>query len=239
MGKNKQRAHDTLAAEAASQLYLLSWYDALDRLDTLLLEARHLQVNIISTLRTPELLRVLRYEEKHLWGKDWNKGFKKYSLNELVDHWMFVFPHPHSLDSFASYYETTETPQEVKDLADKLHRTIKNTIKNGDWGNEQYHGYYTLQAIQHLKREIFRDKLVLSQHALNQSKLYKHTHNFESKAEFMILRGAILFNAEMNYIEQLKNLQTQLSRTIDVLSEGIPRSSVNEHPKLTHIGIEY
>jgi hypothetical protein len=46
---------------------MLAWMDAHDRLDTLMLEIRHLQTNIINSLRVPVLCRPLRFEERYLW----------------------------------------------------------------------------------------------------------------------------------------------------------------------------
>ncbi len=43
--------------------------DSIERLDTLILETRHTQVNIIHQLRLPELYRLLRFEEQFLWGE--------------------------------------------------------------------------------------------------------------------------------------------------------------------------
>lgn len=49
-------------------LSLVLWLDILERLDTLLLEIRHQQVNIIHSLHCEELYKALRYEEDYLWG---------------------------------------------------------------------------------------------------------------------------------------------------------------------------
>jgi hypothetical protein len=46
----------------------LSFLDIIDRLDVLILEARHTQVNIVHQLRMPTLHRALRFEECFLWG---------------------------------------------------------------------------------------------------------------------------------------------------------------------------
>ncbi|MCK5901597.1 MAG: hypothetical protein KAG28_00485 [Cocleimonas sp.] len=225
------------ALEGASQLYLLSWYDALDRLDTLLLEARHLQVNIISTLRVPELLYAIRYEEKYLWGDDWDHDLSKSEPSDLVNRWMVAYPHPYHLES---YQQSTTDFKKNQDIRDRLHHIISSVFEESLWGKEQYSNYYTLQAIQHLKRKIFRDKLVLTHHALFKSCLSKHRESVDdvylmprdSRAEFMVLRGAILYHAAHNYVNKLSHYQSQLGRVIDVLSEGLPQSSLRRRREL-------
>src|ERR1043165_4646211 len=47
----------------------LSWLDAVERIDTLILEIRHVQETIVSQLRVPELYEPFRYEDYYLWGR--------------------------------------------------------------------------------------------------------------------------------------------------------------------------
>ena len=46
----------------------LAWADAIERLDILVMEIRHIQSNIAQLLRKPRLLNLLRYEEIFIWG---------------------------------------------------------------------------------------------------------------------------------------------------------------------------
>jgi hypothetical protein len=54
--------------DPGSVIAFLSFLDVIDRLDVLIIEARHTQVNIIHQLRMPTLHRALRFEEFFLWG---------------------------------------------------------------------------------------------------------------------------------------------------------------------------
>lgn len=46
----------------------LAWLDAFERIDTLMLEIRHVQETIVSQLRRQELYIPFRYEDHYLWG---------------------------------------------------------------------------------------------------------------------------------------------------------------------------
>lgn len=99
-------------------LCILSWADAHDRLDTLILEIRHLQTNIIDSLREPLLYRPLRYEESHIWPgatdagaaaaspaspanpAAWSDGWgalllrRDITASALADAWVIRYPRP-------------------------------------------------------------------------------------------------------------------------------------------------
>ena len=91
---------DTPSRKSADYFYLISWLDCLERLDILLMEARHLQQSIIHTLREPVFYLPLRHEEFHLWGQGWSKEFAKLSHDscqhdaKLARHWMLHYPSP-------------------------------------------------------------------------------------------------------------------------------------------------
>lgn len=88
-------------------LAFLAWQDVMERLDTLLLEIRHLQVNIVHNLRVPELYEPIIYEEQYLWGgpyfqveqethSTWTKLLKgqQYKFSKLVADWIIQYPSP-------------------------------------------------------------------------------------------------------------------------------------------------
>jgi hypothetical protein len=56
--------------ESAPRLVaFLSWVDALERIDTLMLEIRHVQETIVGQLRVGKFLEPFRYEDHYLWGR--------------------------------------------------------------------------------------------------------------------------------------------------------------------------
>ena len=60
----------------ADNLYLLAFIDISDRADILMLEIRHLQHSIISSLHAPSLFLPLRYEEDWVY-EGWEKDIKE------------------------------------------------------------------------------------------------------------------------------------------------------------------
>ena len=85
-------------------LYFLSWHDVLERLDTIILEIRHIQKNIIHLLHAPYLYHALKYEQDFLWGdkqndteaKDRNSWSEKVKFGNnfatLAEQWVIDFP---------------------------------------------------------------------------------------------------------------------------------------------------
>lgn len=153
-----------------SQLYLLSWQDALERIDMLLLECRHLQINIIHYLREPGLLKNLRKEEKFLWGNDWESYFYNtpqnnnppYHNNEnLAIKWVRSYP----------IYKKAK-----KDSNDKVEDLIYKISKYSNWGTTQIHNYDILCAVQYLKQNLLRDKIALCQYAYVEAHIHLPFH---------------------------------------------------------------
>jgi len=65
----KRLLSDMPADSANTQVVAtLAWVDAVERLDILIMEIRHIQSNIAQLLRKPRLLNLLRYEEIFIWG---------------------------------------------------------------------------------------------------------------------------------------------------------------------------
>ena len=221
----------------ASELYLLSWIDAIERLDILILETRHLQINIINDLREPALFLPIRYEEKYLWGEGWEKNLEKVTPKELAKDWIFSFPDrrndmtkKNSIDELSNEKLCKKTSIELR-----LNILIDKIWNKGSWSQEQRANYYSLKALQILKREILRDKLELSYHALfiarlhqfqtTKEDLYFAGKNIHRRAEFMVLRGAILYKANKDYIERLRDYQYQFSKTVDTFVDDTASSN--------------
>ena len=83
-GKALTQSIDRNEGDAATCTFVL-FADTIERFDTLLMEIRHLQTNLIYFMRAPELHAALRYEESYVFGsctlkenqeqKDWSKLF--------------------------------------------------------------------------------------------------------------------------------------------------------------------
>lgn len=76
----------------------LAWMDAIERLDTIILEIRHLQTNIIHYLREPTLLQPLVYEDCYLWGGSTTKIERKASQDSKKTRadWFKIFEKMHN-----------------------------------------------------------------------------------------------------------------------------------------------
>lgn len=220
-------------------LYLLSWIDCVERIDTLLLEARNLQQSIIHNLHLPLLSLNLRFEEFFIWGKDWDeKWFKNKKPNEkqaadLSKLWILNYPDPHKheeleKDLLIKYlgenYENDQYSSEYKQYKDKITKLLQRLLEKiwieGGWSRTQRRHYHTLRAIQTLKRQVIKDKIILCQYAID-LKLYKINNSLD-KAKFLIVRRAVLFNLN-KYIFQLVDLKDVFNRAID--------SGQQDHPK--------
>ena len=71
-------------------LGLLLWSDAVERIDILTMEIRHLQTNVSYGLRDADLLRALRYEEPYIWGAA-EDGRR---CDPSTKDWLALFRHP-------------------------------------------------------------------------------------------------------------------------------------------------
>jgi len=230
--KNSKNYHEnfddksiTPESVGASELYLLSWIDAIERLDILLLEARYLQTNIINDLREPALLLALKYEEKYLWGKGWGKSLEEEDPKILAKKWIISYPNrKNNIDTEKVIDKIKENKEGTRDnIKNRLSLLIDKVWHKGSWSQEQRSNYYSLKAIQILKMEILRDKLELSYHALyiarlhqfNAIETFSNKNKNDQRARFMVLRGAILYRASTDYVERIRDYQYQFSKTVD------------------------
>ena len=88
-----------------TKIYKISYLlmaDTVERLDMILLELRHLQRNIIYSMREPGFNAPLRFEEDFLWGQDWEQLFQKYRTekdDEVIEKNVLLFPSPKASSS--------------------------------------------------------------------------------------------------------------------------------------------
>lgn len=88
--KYKDNSTDTRSHKIC---YLLM-SDTIDRLDTILLELRHLQRNIIYFMHEPNFNAPLRFEEEFLWGEEWKTSFPHFATDKVNLQDIILFPDP-------------------------------------------------------------------------------------------------------------------------------------------------
>lgn len=95
-----------------TKIYKISYLllaDTIERLDMILLELRHLQRNIIYSMREPGFNALLRFEENFLWGNEWDDFFRKYTTEDegiVIIENIIRFPDPYSLVGFDKKFRT-------------------------------------------------------------------------------------------------------------------------------------
>ncbi|CAA6828499.1 MAG: Unknown protein [uncultured Thiotrichaceae bacterium] len=227
-------------------LYLLSFLDVVDRLDILLLEIRHLQQNIIHSLRAPALYLPLRYEEPYLFGQDWHETVthSKDSTDDirLLKDWIIRYPTPDLAMRFYntqnekenSEYIREEENVEKSEIKARVHHIVGMIWAGDNWARQQRRQYHALYALQILKQQIMRDKLALSRSAL-QARLTKEGVNRGSldKSAFMILRQGVLHHIA-RYVSILKNHKQQMAESIEF---GIDRNPAPSTVRRRDLGI--
>jgi len=87
----------------------LAWADAIERLDILVMEIRHIQSNITQLLRKPRLLNLLRYEEIFIWGTIGDNDEKvKGAKGQVLPDWIDLFDKldnvPDCLNQLSSFF---------------------------------------------------------------------------------------------------------------------------------------
>ncbi|MBF0382114.1 MAG: hypothetical protein HQL69_13910 [Magnetococcales bacterium] len=228
---------------------LLAWQDCVERLDTLLLEIRHLQVNLIYTLRTPTLYRALRFEEDHLWGGNWERGSGNpmddswlnslikadCSENDLASWWIIQFPLP------SKFVEETlknrEAPKGVDEkvrqkIAEEMRKEAEIHWKTGYWDNDQKRHYRVLHNAQAIKSNILADKLYIFKWAASFFHINPHTGpdldqlDPNDLARLMVLRAAILTRMQDIYLPRVEDVQAQVSRALESNWEEYSRPSL-------------
>lgn len=229
-------------------LGFLSFTDMVERLDTLMLEIRHTQVNTIHQLRLPILYNALRFEEDFLWGHwlrldDQNpiprtrSGRDQGTWDELFDHPGFDsrsfaeqtiidFPHPDTRTRRPGGNESAG--KRAAERRDSITRRIANdlypVLSNGTWSLDQKRQYRLLSVLQILKREILRDKVELFRHGFDTFAPLGNRRT-EGLGRFLLLRTAIQGRARQ-YLEHLGDLQAQLARDMDMGLRDLPRPLV-------------
>jgi hypothetical protein len=231
----KKHGDDTLA------LYFLAWQDVIERLDTIILEIRHIQQNIIHLLHVPELYEPLRHEEDYLWKYDrWGDKTEQRNKIQLVKSWINDYP-PISREVTPSQKDPAGHRQRVANPEDKVRKAdeiftriqaiVQDCVDYELWSVDQKARYHNLAALQTLKQNVFNDKLALCEIACP---LFSHiietgqsaTNRKYDLANFIFTRTAIMARSR-EYINRLGDLQTNFSHSQDFGLHDHPRPNIN------------
>jgi hypothetical protein len=225
----------------------LLWLDAIDRLDTIILEVRHSQINLIHALRASDLYAPLRYEEDYLWGSYKDGAGHTHSWRDLLgqavtvremERWVggWVIPYPAFLDAIAGsqavaapedanrYCQSKLRQRTVQELSENINRNVQN----GYWTTDSRRLYHALCSLQHLKSNILRDKLVLCRWGINaiatgQSRESEgRNQTGMALGRFLLTRSAIMAAAH-RHIQSLGDLKAQFESALDL--------GIQDHPK--------
>ncbi len=222
----------------------LAWVDGIERLDTLLLELRHLQINIIHALREGDLYKPLKEEEGYIWGdvmspvkKDWLAIFShpEFSTNHiryLAHRWIVRYPalgkkngKYDPLDKkFPPYLENYLPTDEQRETLRSVQEKVNSLRVNGVWSNDARRHYYNLSSAQIIKRNVLRDKMVLCWWGSKAFGLLDGGPKADKDAiaHFFIVRSAIVARAR-RYVYRLGDLQAQLEKSMDMSLQDNPR----------------
>lgn len=221
-------------------LYLLSALDTSDKLNMLLLEVRHLQQSIIYKLHDPVLYRLLRYEENYIFGgwetiDDIFESIKGYSVSEIVAESVIRYPSPKKAIRYWSKEYKEDDDQDLEGIEKDILIHIGEVFAADTWIREERQHYYALRALQILKQQIFRDKLILFSNIKKTDIIKSQNINVESKrldkSAFLILRRGIHYRMK-RYIDSLKTQQQNFSKSLDFgLQRGI-RPSIDRRREI-------
>ncbi len=223
----------------------LLWLDTLERLDTILLEIRHSQINLIHTLRTPELYQPLRYEEDYLWGsfsvggttKSWHILLAEPTQVRQIERWVagWVVPYPTYGESrqkadkkdYAPMSEFCDGARHLE-IANTLREQFAEKIHNGHWSADNRRLYHALSALQLLKANVLRDKLILCRWGIKALASRQDVHaapladRERVLGRFLLVRTAIMEQAH-RHIQNLGDLKAQFDSALDL--------GIQDHPK--------
>ncbi len=218
----------------SDNLYLLSVIDIVDRYDIILLEVRHLQKIIIDALHAPTLFLPLRREEKYIFGGwlDEKNGEYQNIISHEKDFAKVAslcitrYPSPDTAVRFITETSREELLKQDIDMMGKLKRYIGHLWAGDLWvGSERIH-YHALRALQVLKQQIIRDKLIFLSEAHDAGivKVPGAKKN-RCKMSLMILRRGVL-NRMNGYIRVFRTHQQQFGKSLDFGLQSYPRPGI-------------
>jgi len=236
---------NNLQTKSTSSLYYLLWHDVMERLDILLLESRHVQINIIHSLREPRLYSILGHEEKYLWPPNvehknnthvkenlWWEEWQKFltnniSLESFAEKTVLLFPGLDEIQNTDSNKKSKDFDEDVSLLMCRL-----NVIReNHQWNSGQYSDYSSLKKLQLLKLHIFKDKMFFCKYGLEAFSPSANDRDNGSEhssfrfSKLLLLRNGILERI-IGYIERIGDHQAHFSKTHDIGIQDHPRPTM-------------
>ena len=159
---------ETKTAENVWKVYFLGWLDALEKLDILVLELRHLQTTCIHQIRMPIMLELLRKEDELLTLSkddpttgDFASALSLITSNdplpeikELINKWVPLFPP-------ISTKKSEDAEDDLNVIKSQIAEAVSQCWHTGVWGDRRKDLYNFLTAAQRIKRQIFTDRLLL------------------------------------------------------------------------------
>lgn len=237
-----------------TKIYKISYLlmaDTVERLDMILLELRHLQRNIIYSMREPGFNAPLRFEEDFLWGQGWEKIFRECDTTEREDEVIAqnvpLFPSPEDSSVFiGTDQDARENPDEPETLRDKNRNHIDGNLKGlldhlwnkTEWRVSYGRHYDNLRGTQLLKRLIARDKFKFCKFALTHAGIVagRHPETVNQDAQdalsrFIILRSAVHSRCNQ-YLERIMEYQSLFSKVLDIGVKEFPAPSTERRREI-------
>ncbi len=229
-----------------TRIYKISYLlmsDTIDRLDTILLELRHLQRNIIYFMHEPGFNAVLRFEEDFLWKEEWENLFpsndsEKY-LNTVIKDNILLFPNPPLEEPIKTvgYIRCDDNRSEIRD---KITKNLKQRIyylwNQDEWGIRYRRSYDSLRGTQILKRIIVKEKIKFLFFAMNHANITPREHsrddmNPAALAQFIILRDAVYQRCKQ-YLSRLMEYQSLFNKVLDIGVKEFPVPSLERRREI-------
>lgn len=228
---------------------VLAWLDTVERLDTLLMEIRHLQSSIIFYLREPIFYSLLEYEEDYLWGRyktstpthagasaptdndfvsqSWFTVFRQLSgrrppFKELARAWVIRPQDSYNASpTIESFYIANERASIKKQADDRL----VQIGGSGLWNSDTRRHYLIFRILQKIKSIIVYDKLHLCLSGFLAFRSYIDKFAVDSRStslfEFMVKRSAVVMRLN-HFVERFGDLQAQFDTALDLSFQEDP-----------------
>ena len=205
----------------------LACHDVIERLDTLILEIRHIQKNIVYVLRTPELYYPITKEEKFIWPiEDTKNEFLELDCDydKLINNNIIYYPE--QLQIKTSEYDLSK---DNKTFINKLQTIVNNRFSYGIWNYDQRAHYHNLAALQRIKANVVKDKIRLSDETAHY--FFRIARNNDEQppkrlAHLLLLRAVILARARQ-VVGRVGDQQAVFSLTQDYGLQDHPRPNIN------------
>jgi hypothetical protein len=253
---------DTVSTDsyAARAIAFLCWLDIFERIDTLMLEIRHVQETTASQLRVGSLYELFQYEDHYLWGryasklprhdeqataayysKDWFEVLNSHSWSSfshfctvLASLWCPEFPPASGIPVFyqtlaekgetAAYERWFDKAALDAGVTQWREARVNISTKNLFSANDD-RLYDALRYLQLLKRDILRDKLVMTYRALESLGQLDRVHSQSSLAHFLVVRRAALYSLHRR-LDGFRDIVTTVQEILNLSMERDPPPTV-------------